>query len=78
MSEDVLRARIAALESQVATLTAIDEEAHRVYRDAAVMLSTYVAGARGSSDLDRRRQVERMWGELADAVDRELAKEQVH
>jgi hypothetical protein len=76
----VLKSRVAALESQVSVLeqAAIDQKAHAVYRRAAVMVSSYVEAARGSSDEVHRRRALSVWGDVADQVDEQLLKERVH
>lgn len=73
-----LEARVAALESQLAVRDAIDPESHGVYREAAVMLATYVAGCRVDAPDARQRRFVRMWGPLADRVEEQLQKETEH
>lgn len=72
-----LKARVAALEAQIAIGSptdrlgrAIDPAHFEVYRDAAVLLSTYMAGARSGhrSDEDKKR-LEQLWGRLVDKID---------
>lgn len=74
----ILEARVRALESQLAMTQLVDPEAHEVYREAAVMMATYVAGAPGSQDPAQRRRVNDMWGSLADRVEEHLKKETEH
>lgn len=79
---DVLKARVAALESQLSMAqpptdrlgNAIDPERYGVYRDAAVTLSTYMAGVRsGRRDASWVKQQEKVWGSLIDRVNAALA-----
>ena len=71
---NLLKTRVAALESQLAT--APDPVAHEVYRAAAVLVSAHVAAARGSSDEVMRQRVLAMFGGIAARVDPYLTKEQ--
>lgn len=73
---DELKARVAALEEQIRLGPAtdrlgnpIDPTHYEVYRDASVLLSTHVAGARGSKDRDHADRIERLWGPVVNKID---------
>lgn len=79
---DELKARVAALEEQIRLGPAtdrlgnpIDPTHYEVYRDAAVLLSTYVCGARGSRDEEHRLRTLKLWGPVVEKIDECLDEE---